>query len=132
MAHTNVLCLIRNSNENHTMEKLLPEYTFGELLIVNIKSSFFILVLPGQLISEAIKPFLLKSNSESKQRIMMSVLVDKILGIIAVFISGLFGFMLSELNIGYAPKISLLVAILLILGMLLLIKVPSIYNLILK
>lgn len=62
----------------------------------------------------------------------MSVLVDKILGIIAVFISGLFGFMLSEIKIGYGPKISLIIAILLILGILFLIRIPSVYNLILK
>ncbi len=61
------------------------------LCALNLISLFYSLVLPGQLFGEAIKAYRLAHGRQEKSKLVMSVVIDRLTGLIALLCLGLMG-----------------------------------------
>lgn len=127
-----IFILIAVFIDTYRWKLLLQECNYLKLVKVSFQASFFNLVLPGQLVAEGTKVFLLKAKNISLERVASSVVVDKIFGIIPVFVSGMIGFCLSDMS--FSLEIIFLVGIvgLGLISAFLFIKVPGIYFIVKK
>jgi uncharacterized protein (TIRG00374 family) len=77
---------------------LLPTYRYKNLLTINLISNFYTLVLPGQLVSEAIKAYILGKQEQELEKVSASVVVDKIASLVALMLLGTGGLFLARQN----------------------------------
>lgn len=77
-------------------KRLLIDYDLKDLYKVNIVTGFYMLVLPGQLMSEAVKALILGRKYNELEKVSASVLVDKITSIIALLLIGTFGLLFTK------------------------------------
>jgi uncharacterized protein (TIRG00374 family) len=75
---------------------LLPEVLYKRLLRYSFVGQFYALVLPGQLAGEAIKAWRISRGRADGPRIAASVIVDRLVGVIALLLLGLFGLSFSD------------------------------------
>lgn len=75
---------------------LLPEISIFLLLKANLYGKFYTVVLPGQMFGEAAKTIAFGKDINDYSRSASSVVVDKITGMIALFIVGIFGFTFTK------------------------------------
>jgi len=78
---------------------LIPKHSYFQILLVAMLGRFYSFVLPGQLVGEAIKAYQLGTKKDKGEQIAASVVIDKVTGIIGVFIVGIFGLIYSVNNI---------------------------------
>lgn len=77
----------------------LPECKLRELNKAIFESQLYSLMLPGQIFGEASKIVVLHNSDSDDSKIMTSVIVDKITGIISLFILGTFGILFSSISL---------------------------------
>lgn len=89
----NILNVILKSYRWHL---LLPQYSFNSLLKLNFISQYYSFFLAGQLTGEAAKLYILGKGKPDSGQIAMSILIDKIIGIIGMVILAIFGLIFSR------------------------------------
>lgn len=70
---------------------LLPEYSARALFKFNLIGLFYSTILPGQISGEVVKAYRLSRNSAEAEKIAASVWVDKITGLLGLFLVGIVG-----------------------------------------
>lgn len=75
---------------------LLPNFNYFKLLKLNIVAQYYSTVLPGQIAGEGIKAYILSKGQDDKDRIVTSILIDKITGIIGLLILSILGLFLTK------------------------------------
>ena len=75
---------------------LMKSLNFVELFKSNLISFYYTLFLPGQLASEGVKAYRLINKKNSASKVSCSVLIDKVVGIIALLVVGAVGAGLSS------------------------------------
>ena len=101
------VCHVINSKK---WQILLRHLGFNErlnkLIELNFISLFYASVLPGgQLAGEGVKLYRITKNSNKIDRLVLSVLMDRLTGMVAFIILGFFGIVLSRTEILYYNKI---------------------------
>lgn len=111
---------------------LLSKFSYLKLLKLYIIGSYYSLVLPGQIAGEAAKAYILGKYDSESEKIAVSVMIDKITGIIGLLLLSIAGLLFSKLNL--SPKIvySFIIGVIICVAMLFSIRVTFLYNLILK
>lgn len=74
---------------------LLPEESFLALLKMILIGHFYSLAFPGQVAGEISKALILEDRNNSRERILASVVVDKITGFLSLLAVGLCGILFS-------------------------------------
>jgi hypothetical protein len=74
---------------------LLPNYAVTLLFKLNLIATYYAIVLPGQLIGEAVKAYRLGKGRLDAEHIAASVVIDKLTGFLGILIVGLLGLGLS-------------------------------------
>jgi len=97
---------------------LLPEVPFAPFLKAFLYGCFFTLVLPGQVFGEAAKIAIFGRYTDSYDRSISTVIIDKITGIISLIITGLIGLLFTKLELPVAFA-AILIAIMVVLLVLL-------------
>lgn len=75
---------------------LLPEERYIKLLITFVKSQFYSTVLPGQIFGELSKVAILHKGIEKDEKVVASVVSDKVIGLIAAVVLGAVGLSFSS------------------------------------
>ena len=75
---------------------LLPQYGILDLLKTNLIGLFYGLVLPGQLFGEGAKGYYLIKNQGETKRVVASIFVDKITGLIGLLVVSIAGVFWSQ------------------------------------
>jgi hypothetical protein len=70
---------------------ILPEHPLPKLFQLNLIGQYYSIVLPGQLGGEAAKAYLLGKGQRDAERVLASILLDKITGVLALFLIGVIG-----------------------------------------
>jgi uncharacterized protein (TIRG00374 family) len=70
---------------------ILPEHPLPKLFQLNLIGQYYSIVLPGQLGGEAAKAYLLGKGQRDAERVLASILFDKITGILGLFLIGIVG-----------------------------------------
>lgn len=73
-----------------------PRFSFMRLLELTLIGQFFAIVLPGQLAGELVKAYRLAKGNVDAERLAASVMVDRIVGTIALLLVASFGAMHSS------------------------------------
>lgn len=100
-----------------------------QIFMVFFKSYFYTMILPGQLVGEGTKIFMLSRKKTKLEERISAVFVDKILNCIAMVIVGIVGINVSGLLAsGRIKKILYLVFVIIIIGFVLLLNKCMLYN----
>jgi conserved hypothetical protein len=75
---------------------LIPNYSFFKLLKVNMIGSYYSMVLPGQIAGEAAKAYILSKDRKGSGDVSVSIIIDKISGIIGLLLLSLAGVFYSQ------------------------------------
>jgi hypothetical protein len=111
---------------------LLPQYTLVKLLQLSFISQFYSVFSAGQFVGEAAKIYILGKGQKESGQIAMSVLIDKVTGIIGVIGVAILGLIFTKTVL---PKSLILIFPILAAACLIsifLIKLPLVYNLLIK
>jgi len=111
---------------------LLPEFNLFNLFKINLIGQFFNTLLPGQVAGEAAKAYLLGKGKEESDKVVASVFIDKITGVIGLLILGTIGLILTKLQIPQGFSISIILCILIVIFILFSIRVQFIYTFLIK
>lgn len=74
----------------------VPESSYSRLLELTLIGQFYAVVLPGQLAGELVKAYRLAKGTVDAERLAASVVVDRIIGTIALLVVGSCGLLLSQ------------------------------------
>jgi len=77
----------------------LPKHKFKALLYVRLVSSAYALVLPGQLASEGVRAYMMGKDEQEYAQPGTAVMIDKLLGIVALLVLGIVGLIISEYSL---------------------------------
>lgn len=72
------------------------EFRYGQLMKLNLIGCFYGMILPGQVAGEAAKALLISRGRERKVELALSVIVDKITGLMGLLLLGTFGVFLGH------------------------------------
>ena len=75
---------------------LLPSYKFGQLLKLNLIGRYYSLLLPGQIFGEIIKVLIMKKKKNDVENITASIIMDKLTGLMGLFMIGLVGVVFTK------------------------------------
>lgn len=78
-------------------KQFLNNISFGILLNVCFKAQFYSTIFPGQLFGEASKVVTLYTGNKDTAKITVSVIADKLTGLISTILIGLIGFFMSSI-----------------------------------
>jgi glycosyltransferase 2 family protein len=106
---------------------LLPKIGFGQLMLASFIGQFYTTVLPGQIAGEIAKAYRLGKGKEDAEKVAASVLVDKLTGLLGVFVVAAGGIITSRLQV--SPEIALSIGIVMLIFIigLFCIKLPFVY-----
>ncbi len=104
-----ILDIFANMINAYKWHLLVPEHSYLQILLVGMLGRFYSFVLPGQLVGEAIKAYQLGTKKNTGEQIAASVVIDKVTGIVGVFVVGIFGLVFSAKNISAELIIPLIV-----------------------
>lgn len=104
----------------------IPEFAFAPLLRLSFISQLYAVLLPGQLAGEAVKAYRISKGQVRKPRLVASVVVDRVIGTLALLLLGLIGLWLSPR--GFAPGVGVSFTLLLaaLIVILFALRVPAI------
>ena len=110
---------------------LLSQFKILDLFKLNLIGNYYSLILPGQLTGDLVKAYKMGKGQKDAEQIAVSVLIDKITGVIGLFIVGIIGVFLT--NAGIPSSIGWILLIGTISGVLILLSInfTYIYNIIL-
>lgn len=111
---------------------ILNKCKFSKLLETVLISGFYSMIMPGQVLAEGVKVFLIKDNDVSKEEVAMSIIFDKISGILAVFISGIIGVILTKVRLPKFLLFSFCIGFSCMIFLLLIVKAPFCFSTIVK
>lgn len=75
---------------------LLPDQKFAALLRLNFIAQYYSILLPGQVVGEAIKTYRLGKGRVDAERIAASVIIDRITGFLGLLLIAAWGISLSD------------------------------------
>lgn len=99
-----ILCLLVNTLK---WKLLLPYYPSLLLLKLIFISYYYSLILPGQMAGEVAKALLLGNSKNNISQITVSVVIDKLTGIIGLLLVGIFGLLFTHVHIANSIIIGL-------------------------
>lgn len=111
---------------------LLPQYTFIKLIVLNLISQFYSLFSAGQFVGEGAKIYILGKGQKDAGRIAMSVLIDKITGMIGQLIVAVFGLAFTKTSLPKSLSATFIAVAVLCLVLIFLIRIKFIYNFLTK
>lgn len=111
---------------------LLPQYSIRQLVELSFISQFYSLISAGQFVGEAAKIYILGKGKKDAGQITMSVLIDKITGIIGLIIVAIFGLFFTPTILPKSLTWTFIVSAILCLVLIFSIRLPFIYNLLFK
>ncbi len=90
---------------------LLPEASYARLLRYSFVGQFYAVVLPGQIAGEAMKAYRLASGNLGAERVAASVLLDRLVGTLALALTATVGLLYSRstVAVGLLPAFALVV-----------------------
>ncbi len=91
-----LLSLVNFILKSYRWHLLLPQYSFKTLLKLNFISQYYAFFLAGQLTGEVAKLYILGKGKPDSGQIAMSILIDKIIGIIGMVLVAIFGLIFSS------------------------------------
>ena len=109
---------------------LIPQESFFKLYYLNFISYYYSLILPGQVTGEAVKTLRLGRGREDAEKIAVSVVFDKITGIIALACIAVMGLLLTKTEMPFVVILGFLIIIILFIISIFIIRYNIIYNLI--
>lgn len=101
---------------------LLKNVSLVCLLKIMFTSQFYATVLPGQLFGEASKVVSLHKENKTDEEITASVIIDKVIGLIAVIVLGMIGIVFTEIDQIKKYRIFFIVIFIVLMSILLLPK----------
>ncbi len=72
-------------------QQLLDTYRVKPLFFLTLIAQYYTLILPGQLAGEAVKAYRLAKGKQEAEQIAVSVIIDRITGLIGLMLVSLFG-----------------------------------------
>ena len=111
---------------------LLPQYSFAKLIQLNLISQFYSLFSAGQFVGEGAKIYILGKGQKEAGQIAMSVLIDKITGMIGQVIVAIFGLAFTKTMLPKSLTWTFIVAAILCLVLIFLIRIKFFYNFLTK
>jgi glycosyltransferase 2 family protein len=97
---------------------LIPEVAYGQLLRYSLIGQFYSVLLPGQIAGEAVKAWRISRGAANGPKLVASVLLDRVIGLIGLLIVAAWGILAVHDNLSRSllvPVIGLVAA--LVLGM---------------
>ncbi len=73
--------------------QLMPDYKIKQLFLLTLISQYYSLILPGQMAGEAVKAYKLGKGKQDAERIVASVIIDRITGLIGLMLVAIIGLM---------------------------------------
>ncbi len=107
---------------------LLRRYPFIRLLKLNLISFYYAILLTGQLAGEAVKAYRLARKSEEAEKIVASVLVDRVTGLVGLIVVGMIGLLLTHRSLPAGFVASFVVAFGVCVMVVWLIRIPFVFN----
>jgi hypothetical protein len=111
---------------------LIPQYKFLKLLKINFIGQYYALVLPGQLVGEFAKAYILGKGQKDAEQVAASVLIDKITAGIGIFLVGIVGLILTDKKLPIILTWGSIILITIIIGVLFSIRGKPVYSFMLK
>lgn len=102
----------------------VPRVPFSRLLELTLIGQFYAIVLPGQLAGELVKAYRLAKGNIDAERLAASVVVDRIIGTIALLSIASTGLLLSRHHVPSAWAWLFLIATLVLIGSLFALRLP--------
>jgi uncharacterized protein (TIRG00374 family) len=106
---------------------LLPQYPMSRLLKLSFICQFYTIFSFGQFMGEAAKIYILGKGGEDSGQIAMSVLIDKICGIIGPIIVAIFGLVFTKTILPKSLILAFISTVIICLTLIFSIKVPLFY-----
>ncbi len=110
----------------------MPSFALAELIKLGFISQFYSVISAGQVVGEASKIYMLGKGKREAEQVAMSVLIDKIIGIIGLSVVALLGLALTATALPKSLSIGLLIAMFSCLAIIFLIRSRLIYGFLLK
>lgn len=108
---------------------LVPEIPFSALLRYTLIGQFYSVVLPGQVAGEAIKAWKISRGALDGPRLVASVMVDRLVGMIGLMVVAIAGFVMSEETQGLDLLPAVMAGALLLVAALFALAIPAVQNL---
>lgn len=129
MIFVNVLLyLISIAIASYKWELLIPDYSLLFLMKYNLIGAYYSLVLPGQISGEVVKSYMLSKDGSEPHKIIASVFVDKVTGLISLMLIGVLGVKLSSQTIPKEVTCYMLIFLVLFITILIVIRLKIIYK----
>ncbi|MDD4900816.1 MAG: lysylphosphatidylglycerol synthase transmembrane domain-containing protein [Patescibacteria group bacterium] len=123
-----ILSLIYQVIKSFRWWLLLTQYSFFKLIKLNLISQFYSLFSVGQFVGEGAKIYILGKGQKEAGRIAMSVLIDKITGMIGQVIVAIFGLAFTKTILPKSLTWTFIAAAILCLFLIFLIRLKFVYN----
>ena len=106
----------------------VPEFGFFALLRYSFIGQLYSVILPGQVAGEVVKAYRIARGQSEKARVAASVLIDRVIGTLALLSLGCIGLWLSPRSVSAILSLSFLAAIALICASLIGLRMPVLYS----
>lgn len=111
---------------------LFRNYSFINIIKLNFISLYYSLVLPGQIAGDLVKVYKLGKGTQQKKEIAISVLIDRLTGLLGLFLIGGVGVLISASDVAKKSYIFILSFIVIFSLIIYLLSFDSIYQLIIR
>ena len=81
----------------------VPQFGYVALLRLSFIGQFYAMLLPGQLAGEAVKAYRIAKGQAEKTKLVASVVIDRVVGTLALLLLGAIGLWLTPHAISPAP-----------------------------
>ncbi|MEJ7670327.1 MAG: lysylphosphatidylglycerol synthase transmembrane domain-containing protein [Casimicrobiaceae bacterium] len=105
----------------------VPQFGFVALLRLSFIGQLYAMLLPGQVAGEAVKAYRIAKGQSQKTRLVASVLIDRVVGTLALLCVGAAGLWLSPRSTNLALGLSFFVLIALVCAALIVLRIPAMY-----
>lgn len=111
---------------------LLPDYSLLFLMKYNLIGVYYSTVLPSQITGEVVKSYILGKKGSDPHKIIASVFVDKVTGLISILVISIAGVILTSQKVPHGIIYSIIILLALIIIILMGIRLKAAYMIIAK
>ncbi|MBI4947483.1 MAG: flippase-like domain-containing protein [Bacteroidetes bacterium] len=107
---------------------ILRKISYIKLLKLYLIGSYYSMVLPGQIAGEAAKAYILGKDDNEAEKVAVSVIIDKITGIIGLLLLSIAGIFFSKMNLSPKLAYSFSAAVIICIMLLFSLRISVIYH----
>lgn len=108
---------------------LIPEIPYGRLLRYSLIGQFYSVLLPGQIAGEAVKAWRISRGAVNGPKLIASVFIDRVIGLIALLVVAVWGALAMDDNVSRALLVPLMALVAISMLGLLSLTFPHVFRL---